>query len=79
MGIIIITANNYNHNMFVHLWLRKGTFPVCSMNRYNGRHTGDQLSIDDDNDDEGIMNLLLAYQCSLALCVVDQSQWEHAT
>ena len=48
------------------------------MNRYNGRHTGDLLSIDDDHDDddEGIMNLLLAYQCSPALCVVDQSQWE---
>ena len=53
MGIIIIVANNYNYNMFVHLWLRKGTFPVCSMNKYNGMHSGDLLSIDDDDDDEG--------------------------
>ena len=47
--------------MFVHLWLRKVTFPVCSINRYNGRHTGDLLSIDDDDDDEG-NELLLAYR-----------------
>ena len=38
--------------MFLHLWLRKGTFPVCNMNRYNGRHTGDLLPIDDDDDDD---------------------------
>ena len=40
--------------------VEEGNFPsVYSMNRCNGRHTGDLLSIDDDN--EGIMNLLLAY------------------
>lgn len=66
--------------MFVHLWLRKGTFPVCSMNRYNGRHTGDLLSIDDDDgDDKGNELITCIMPVVPALCVVDQSQWEHAT
>ena len=47
---------------------------MCSMNRYNGRHTGDLLPIDDDDDGDKGNELI-----TCILPVVDQSQWEHAT